>query len=83
MATPNFGIGLEMTAIASAIIGGASMSGGRGTVFGSILGICLYYLISSSLVLLNVPAFWQDFIRGFVLLAAISIDSIGQMRKKA
>lgn len=83
MATPNFGIGLELTAIASAVIGGASMNGGKGTVFGSILGICLYYLISSSLILLNVPAFWQDFVKGFVLLVAISIDSLGEMSKKA
>lgn len=81
MATPNFGVGLEMTAIASAVIGGASMSGGKGTVFGSILGICLYYLISSSLILLHVNAYWQEFARGLILLIAISIDSIGEMRK--
>ncbi len=81
MATPNFGVGLEMTAIASAVIGGASMSGGKGTVFGSILGICLYYLISSSLILLHVNASWQEFARGLILLIAISIDSIVEMRK--
>lgn len=83
MATANFGVGLEMTALAAAIIGGASMTGGKGTVFGAILGICLYYLISSSLILLNVSAYWQDFVRGFVLLVAISLDSIREMRKKA
>lgn len=83
MATANFGVGLEMTAIASAVIGGASMNGGKGTVFGAILGICLYYLISSSLILLNVSAYWQDFVKGIVLLIAISIDSLGEMRKRA
>lgn len=83
MATPNFGVGLEMIAIASAVIGGASMNGGKGTVFGSILGICLFYLISSSLILLNVTAYWQDFGKGLVILVAISADSIGEMRKKA
>lgn len=80
-ATPNFGIGLEMTAISGAVIGGASLSGGKGTVLGSILGISLIAIVTGSMVLLNVNVYWQDMIKGFILLTAISLDSLSQMRK--
>ena len=78
-ATPIFGNGLELTAISAAVIGGASLTGGKGTVWGSILGITLLSMVTSSLILLDVN--WQDFIKGLILLAAISLDSLGQMRK--
>jgi ribose transport system permease protein len=80
-ATPIFGSGLEMTAISAAVIGGCSMSGGKGTVLGSILGITLLSLVTSSLILVNVTVYWQDLIRGLILLGAISYDSLSQMRK--
>jgi len=81
-ATPVFGIGLELTAISAAVIGGASLTGGKGSVTGAILGITLLSLVTSSLILLDVNVYWQDFIKGLILLAAISLDSISQMRKK-
>ena len=62
--TPGFGIGLEMTAISAAVIGGASLTGGEGTVFGSILGVALLSIITSSLILLDVSVYWQDLIKG-------------------
>lgn len=80
-ATPIFGNGLEMTAISAAVIGGASMSGGKGTVFGAILGITLWTLIASSLILINVNVYWQGVINGMILVAAISFDSLSQMKK--
>ncbi len=80
-ATPTFGQGLEMTAISAAVIGGASLTGGKGTVLGAVLGITLIQLVTSSMTLLNVSAYWQTFIVGLILLAAISLDSLGQMRK--
>jgi ribose transport system permease protein len=80
-ATPIFGSGLEMTAISAAVIGGCSMSGGKGTVLGSILGVSLLALVTSSLILVNVTVYWQDLIKGLILLGAISYDSLNQMRK--
>ena len=81
-ATPIFGNGLELTAISAAVIGGASLTGGKGTVWGSILGITLLSMVTSSLILLDVNVYWQDFIKGLILLAAISLDSFGRNRKK-
>ncbi len=81
--TPGFGVGLEMTAISAAVIGGASLTGGEGTVFGSILGIALLSIITSSLILLDVSVYWQDLIKGLILLFAVSIDHIQHMKSQA
>lgn len=81
-ATPTFGLGLEMTAISAAVIGGASLNGGKGTVLGSILGVSLLAIVTGSMILLDVNVYWQDLIKGLILVGAISIDSLGQMRKK-
>ena len=73
-AQPTFGVGMELNVIAAAVIGGASLSGGKGTIFGAILGAILLSLVSSSLALLNVSVYWQDIIRGTILLAAVTFD---------
>ncbi|WP_417695256.1 ABC transporter permease [Roseibium sp.] len=73
-AQPTFGIGMELNVIAAAVIGGASLSGGSGTIFGAILGTILLSVVSSSLALLDVSVYWQDIIRGSILLSAVSID---------
>lgn len=73
-ATPSFGVGMELNIIAAAVIGGASLKGGSGTILGAILGMALLSVVSSSLILLNVSVYWQDAIRGLILLAAVAID---------
>ena len=73
-AQPTFGVGMELNVIAAAVIGGASLSGGKGTILGAILGAILLSLVSSSLALLNVSVYWQDIIRGSILLAAVTFD---------
>ena len=73
-AQPTFGIGMELNVIAAAVIGGASLSGGSGTIFGAILGTILLSIVSSSLALLDVSVYWQDIIRGSILLVAVTID---------
>jgi ribose transport system permease protein len=73
-AQPTFGVGMELNVIAAAVIGGASLSGGQGSIFGAILGAALLSVISSSLALLDVSVYWQDIIRGSILLAAVTID---------
>lgn len=73
-AQPTFGLGMELNVIAAAVIGGASLSGGSGSIFGAILGAVLLSVVSSSLALLDVSVYWQDIIRGSILLAAVTID---------
>lgn len=75
-ATPNFGVGMELNVIAAAVIGGASLKGGTGSIFGAVLGIALLSIVSSSLILLNVSAYWQEMIKGIILLAAVSFDHL-------
>jgi ribose transport system permease protein len=81
-AQPTFGLGMELNVIAAAVIGGASLSGGVGTVFGAILGAVLLSVVSSSLALLDVSVYWQDIIRGSILLAAVTIDHLINKRRK-
>ncbi|MDR2470932.1 MAG: ABC transporter permease [Treponema sp.] len=63
--------GYEMNVIASCVLGGVSVSGGRGTVSGLILGVVLFGILANALPLINVSPFWQQAIQGFVILAAI------------
>jgi ribose transport system permease protein len=72
--SPVAGSGLEMTMIAGCVIGGVSMEGGEGTVLGSMLGVVLLSLISNGLILLSVSVYWQQFISGCILIAAVSLD---------
>ena len=80
-AQPTFGIGMELNVIAAAVIGGASLSGGTGTILGGILGAILLSVVSSSLTLLDVSVYWQDIIRGSILLAAVSFDHYFNKRR--
>ena len=75
-ATPTFGLGMELNVIAAAVIGGASLNGGSGSVLGAVLGIALLSIVSSSLILLDVSVYWQDTIRGCILLVAVALDHL-------
>lgn len=72
------GNGLEMKAIAACVLGGISLLGGVGTVIGGILGAFFLTLIDGVLVLLRLPAWWNDFIAGIVLLSVLVFD--GRLR---
>lgn len=82
MAAATTGKGEELKVIASAVIGGASLNGGAGTVYGSVLGVILFGLINNALVLLDIPVFYQSMITGLILIAAVVIDHISQKRRK-
>jgi ribose transport system permease protein len=82
-AQPTFGVGMELNVIAAAVIGGASLSGGKGTILGAILGAILLSIVSSSLALMNVSVYWQDIIRGSILLAAVTFDHYLVKRRAA
>ncbi|MGE5599510.1 MAG: ABC transporter permease [Bacteroidota bacterium] len=76
VAQPNAATGAELRAISSCVIGGASLSGGEGTILGSILGVILLALVNNGLVLLNVSMYWQDLISGVILIGAVTIDYV-------
>jgi ribose transport system permease protein len=63
-----------MTILASVIIGGTSMMGGSGSVFGSLLGCLLLAVINNSLVLMSVSSYWQNMIFGTLLVLSLFID---------
>jgi len=73
-AQPNAGLGYELDSIAAVVIGGTSLSGGRGTIMGTVLGCLIIGVLNNGLFLLNVSPFWQQVIKGFVILAAVAID---------
>lgn len=75
-ATPTFGVGSELNIIAAAIIGGASLNGGRGSILGAILGIALLSLVTNGMILLSIPVFWQEATKGGILLTAVTIDHL-------
>ncbi|MEG1813223.1 MAG: ABC transporter permease [Clostridia bacterium] len=70
------GSGYEMDAIASCVIGGASMAGGEGNVSGTIIGAAIMCVIRNALVMLSVSTYWQSMIIGFIIIAAVMIDQL-------
>lgn len=77
------GLGYEMDAIAAVIIGGASVSGGVGTVIGPVLGAAIMGVLRNGLVLMSVSAYWQQAVLGVVILIAVSFDKMRSDRKKS
>jgi ribose transport system permease protein len=75
-ATPSAGIGYELDSIAAVVIGGTSFSGGRGSILGTVLGCLIIGVLNNGLVLLEVSPFWQQVIKGFVILAAVALDKM-------
>lgn len=76
-AQPNAGMSYELDAIAAVVIGGTSLSGGRGTIMGTVLGAIIIGVLNNGLVLLNVSPFWQQVVKGLVILLAVVIDRSG------
>jgi D-xylose transport system permease protein len=72
------GLFLELDAIAAAIIGGTSLSGGRGRVIGALIGALLMGSLNNGMSLMNVPTFYQNTARGVVLLLAVAVDHISR-----
>ena len=73
-ATPTAGLSYELDSIAAVVIGGTSLSGGRGSVLGTALGCLIIGVLNNGLVLLEVSPFWQQVIKGLVILVAVAID---------
>lgn len=75
------GLGLELTVIASVVIGGTSLFGGVGGVFGTVVGALLIGVLTNGLVLLNVSSFIQQIIIGVILVAAVAFDQFASSRR--
>ncbi len=71
---PNLGQGYELDAIAAVVIGGASLLGGRGSVWGTALGLVLIQTLNNGLDILIVPTYWQSVIKGVLIVAAVAVD---------
>lgn len=76
IATPIAGANDELDAIAAVVIGGASLFGGKGTIFGTLIGTLIISVLVTGLVLLNVQPFWQEVAVGAVLIIAVVLDQI-------
>jgi D-xylose transport system permease protein len=79
-ASPDAGVLLELDAIAACVIGGASLMGGRGTIFGACLGALFMASLDNGMSLKNVPDFMQDIVKGSILVAAVGVDMLGRRK---
>ena len=79
--TPGAGGGLELDAIGGAIIGGTSMTGGTGSIFGTFLGVMILTLLKNGLPKIGLNAEWQSIITGIILIGAIWLDVIRNRKK--
>jgi D-xylose transport system permease protein len=73
-ATSDAGRLMELDAIAAAVIGGTSLLGGRGTVWGALLGALIMASLDNGMSLLNTEPFWQPILKGTILVAAVAAD---------
>lgn len=80
-AQPNAGMSYELDSIAAVVIGGTSLSGGVGTVTGTVIGAVIIGVLNNGLVLLDVSPFWQQVVKGIVILLAVIIDKMNQKNK--
>ena len=79
-AVPDAADGLEFSAISAIVIGGGSLSGGKGNMLGTFIGVLIIGVLNNGLNLLNVSPFWSKFAQGLIIFIAVLIDAISQRR---
>ncbi len=72
---PGQGVGIELDAIAAAVIGGTSLSGGIGTIWGTMVGALIIGVLDNGLILLNVDQYWITIVKGTIIVVAVIIDT--------
>lgn len=72
----------EMTIIPAVILGGASIFGGEGTVFGTVCAVSIITVVSNSMLLMGIDTYWQDFFNGLVILIGVTVSALQAMRQK-
>lgn len=80
-AQANAGFGFELDSIAAVVIGGTSLSGGKGTILGTVQGALIIGILNNGLVLMNVSPFWQQVIKGLVILLAVIMEKYNSKEK--
>jgi ribose transport system permease protein len=80
-ATPNAGFGYELDSIAAVVIGGTSLSGGRGWILGTVLGCLTIGVLNNGLILLEISPFWREVVKGVVIVAAVAIDNLSRRER--
>jgi methyl-galactoside transport system permease protein len=73
-ATNNYGASYELDAIAASVIGGVSNMGGIGTVAGVLTGVLIFEVLNNGLVVLGISAYWQQVVKGIIIVAAVAVD---------
>ena len=76
----NAGTGLELKAIAAVVVGGTAITGGRGTLIGTLIGVALLGTIGTALTFLGINPFWEKAIQGTIILLAVVADGMRQKR---
>lgn len=79
---PNNMIGMEMDVIASCVLGGVSLVGGKGSVLGAVLGTALMTVVSNSLILLGIPTVWARVFTGMIIIIGTAISAIQEKHRK-
>ncbi|MEO7652259.1 MAG: ABC transporter permease, partial [Bryobacteraceae bacterium] len=72
----------EMKAIAAVVVGGASITGGRGTLIGTLLGVALLGAIGTALTFLGISSYWEKAIQGAIILAAVVGGTVGRWKQE-
>ena len=78
---PSAGVGYELDAIGAVVIGGTSLTGGVGTVFGAVVGALILGVINNGLDLLNVSSYYQQIVKGTIIILAVIIDRQANLEK--
>jgi inositol transport system permease protein len=76
------GTGYELTVIASVVIGGTSLFGGVGSIFGTVIGTILIGVLLNGLVLMNVSSYIQQIIIGVIIVLAVAFDTFAKSRRR-
>lgn len=79
---PNIGDGYEMFAIASCVLGGTSLNGGKGSVARAMFGVAVIAVINNGMNLLNISAYWQKVVIGAIIIIAVLSDTLQQAHAK-